>query len=142
LRLAKDFVVFLRWRVLPRQSGDDRAVWELLLALPVGVDRDVVAEDGAQIVELARFVRHGDQSPVTVSCGDFDAEDRVDLATGADGVERHESDDARRQRDSGHHGAMFHAMSFHRHRHLVRLYSRFSNEPRLQDAARNKRLTT
>jgi len=39
------------------------------LPFPGGLDRYVVAQNGAQIVEFAFFVGHGDQPPVAVSGG-------------------------------------------------------------------------
>ena len=48
-----------------------------------GLDRYVVAQDGAQIVEVAFFVGDGDQPPVAVSGGNFDSEDRGAFVIGA-----------------------------------------------------------
>ena len=42
-----------RGRVGPSELGDDGAARELLLPLPIRLDRDIVAENGARIVELA-----------------------------------------------------------------------------------------
>jgi hypothetical protein len=79
LLLPKDLVVFLRGRVGPSEPGDDDAVRELLLPLPIRLDRDIVAENGAQIVELAFLVGDGDQPPVAVTREHFDPEDRGGL---------------------------------------------------------------
>jgi hypothetical protein len=53
---AKDFVVFLRWDVTPGDRGDDRAVRERKHSFPVGLDCYVIAQNGAQIVEVAFFL--------------------------------------------------------------------------------------
>jgi len=45
------------------------AVRERTVPFPVGLDLHIVAQNGAQIVEVALFVGHGDQSPVAVSGG-------------------------------------------------------------------------
>src|SRR5580693_2076891 len=76
LGTAKDFVVFLRRNVTPGQPGDDRAVRKRQLPFPVGLDRQIIAEKGSKIVEVAFFVGHGNQLPVAVSGGNFDSEDR------------------------------------------------------------------
>ncbi len=52
---------------------------------PVGLDRYVIAQNGPQIVEAAFFVGHGDQPPVAVSGGNFDAKDRGAFVIGASG---------------------------------------------------------
>src|SRR5687767_13050719 len=64
---AEDFVVFRRGDVIPREPGDDRAVRERALAFAKCFDRDVVAQDGADVVEVALLLRDGDQAPVAVS---------------------------------------------------------------------------
>jgi hypothetical protein len=46
LDLAKDFVVFVRRDVTVMQSRKDCAVRKRKLPLPVGFDRDIVAQDG------------------------------------------------------------------------------------------------
>src|SRR6266568_7475126 len=62
--------------VIPSKPGSDCAVRERKLAFPIGLDRYIVAQNGAKIVEVAFFVGHGDQPPVVVSGGNFDSEDR------------------------------------------------------------------
>src|SRR5262245_61921335 len=49
---AKDLVVFLRRHVTPGDSRDDRAVRERLLPFPISIDREIVAENRADIVEI------------------------------------------------------------------------------------------
>src|ERR1700733_7003747 len=44
-------------------------------SLPGGLDRYVVAENGADIVEATFFVSHGNQSPVAAFGRDFAAKD-------------------------------------------------------------------
>src|SRR5262245_34346518 len=51
LGTTKDLVVFLRRVVAPGQSGNDGAVRERKLAIPVSGDRYVVAQNGANVVE-------------------------------------------------------------------------------------------
>lgn len=58
--MAKNFVVFLGRDVTPGKASDDRAVRKRKLNFLVGLDRDVVAENGANIIKVAFFVRHGD----------------------------------------------------------------------------------
>jgi hypothetical protein len=53
------------------QCGNDRAVREWKLALAVGLDRDVIAQDGSEAVEVAFFVGYRDELPVTVSGWNF-----------------------------------------------------------------------
>src|SRR6266852_488935 len=69
LRSAKDFVVFLRWDVTVVQSRNDCTVRERNLALAIGLNRYIVAQNGSKTVEVAFFVGHGDQLPVAVSGG-------------------------------------------------------------------------
>jgi len=82
LGTAKDLVVFLRRDVTPGQPGNDRAVLKRKLALPIGVDRDIVAQNCAKIVEVGCFMGHGDQPPVAVAGRNFDSEDRSRLLIG------------------------------------------------------------
>ena len=49
---AKDFIVFLRRIITPRDSGNDRAVRKRKLAIAVSFDRNVVAQNGANVVEI------------------------------------------------------------------------------------------
>ena len=44
---------------------------------PIGLDRSVVAQDGADVVEFAFFTRHGDQAPVPVSAWEVAFRDRA-----------------------------------------------------------------
>src|ERR1035437_5485775 len=76
LGAAKDFVVFLRRDVIPMQRDNDCAVRERKLSFPIGLYRYIVAQLGAQIVEVAFFVGHGDQLPISVSWGNCDSVDR------------------------------------------------------------------
>jgi hypothetical protein len=71
LATAKGFVVFFRRDVIPGYSGDDCAVRERKLPLPIGLDRFIVAQNRADIVEVAFFVGHGDEPPIAVSGGHF-----------------------------------------------------------------------
>jgi len=56
LDLAKDFVVFSGWDVTVVQGGQHGAVWKRKRAIAEGLDRYIVAEKGAQTVELACFM--------------------------------------------------------------------------------------
>src|SRR3954463_3483036 len=85
LDLTEDCVVFVRWNVLPSQSCDDRAVREGTCPISISFDRDVVSENGAKIVEAARFVSHADHLPVAISGRYLDAEDRRGLLIGSSG---------------------------------------------------------
>jgi len=82
LETAKGFAAFRQWVVAPGEPGDDRAVGVWKRRFPSGLDRDVVAENGADIVETAFFVGHGNQSPVTVFGRDFAAKDWRALFSG------------------------------------------------------------
>src|SRR5271156_6111711 len=53
------------------QCSKDRAVRERKLPIPVGLDRYIVAQDGADTVEVACFMGRGDPSPVAVPVRDF-----------------------------------------------------------------------
>jgi hypothetical protein len=75
LETAKGFAAFRQWLVAPGEPGDDRAVGVWKRRFPGGLDRYVVAENGADIVETSFFVGHGNQSPVAVSGTNFAAED-------------------------------------------------------------------
>src|SRR5262245_4799131 len=55
---AKGFVVFLRGDVAPGDSAYDSTFRERKLALPIRLDRYVVPENGANIIEVASFVGH------------------------------------------------------------------------------------
>src|SRR5258708_7955068 len=59
--------------------GNDVAI---KLPFPGGLDRYVVAQNGAQIVEVAFFVGHGDQPPLAISGGGFHSGDRSGLSVG------------------------------------------------------------
>jgi hypothetical protein len=82
LGTAEDFVVFLRWVVTPGKLGNDGAVREQQCPFPIGLDCYIVAQNGAQIIEVAFFVGHGDQPPVAVSEENFVYEDRGSLLSG------------------------------------------------------------
>ena len=79
--LAKDFVVFVGWHVTVMQSGNDRAVRERKLPIPVGLGRYIVAQDGTYTVEVACFMGRGDPSPVAVPVRDFGNEGRGGIPT-------------------------------------------------------------
>jgi hypothetical protein len=66
LRPAERLLALLKLVEAPREPGDDRPVGERELARARGGDRDVVAEDGAQIVEAALLAGDRDQPPVAV----------------------------------------------------------------------------
>jgi hypothetical protein len=97
LGTAKDFVVFFRRDVAPGEPGNDRAVGERKLSFSVCLDRHIVAQNGAQIVEVAFFMRHGDQSPVAVSGRDSDSEERGGLFIDISRRERREGENAGHQ---------------------------------------------
>ena len=80
LGAAKDFVVFLRRKIAPGEACDDCAVRERQLPLTVCLDRYIVAEKGAKIVEIAFFVRDRDQLPVAISGRNCDSENRISLS--------------------------------------------------------------
>src|SRR4029077_531775 len=82
LGTAKGFFAFLQRVVTPGEPGNDSAVRVRKLPFPRGLDRYVVAQNGAQIAEVAFFVGHGDQPPVAISGGNFDSEDRGSLSIG------------------------------------------------------------
>src|SRR6266478_3700325 len=94
LRAAKDFVVFLRWDVIPMQRHNDGAIRERKLSFPIGLHRYIVAQLGANIVEVAFFVGHGDQLPVAVSGGNFYSVDRGGLSIGLSRCGGHVGDHA------------------------------------------------
>src|SRR5262249_53640373 len=74
--------------------GEDGAAGKRRLASGEGLDRDVVAREGAKMVEFAFFMGHGDQPPVAVSGGNFDSEDRGGLLIGLSGCGGHGGDHA------------------------------------------------
>jgi hypothetical protein len=80
LGAAEDFVVFVRRGVSPVHGGNDCAVREGKLPFPIGLDCYIVAQLGAQTVEVAGFVGHGDHRPVAVAGGHFGYEDRGGLS--------------------------------------------------------------
>ena len=53
------------------QSSNDRAIREGKLSFTIGIDRNIVAQDGAQAVEVACFMGRGNPSPVAVPMRDF-----------------------------------------------------------------------
>jgi len=65
LGLAKDFVVFLGCDVTIMQSGND-CVRERKLFFTVNVDGYIVAQDGAETVEVACFMLRANPPPVAV----------------------------------------------------------------------------
>jgi hypothetical protein len=56
LGAAKDFVVFFRRDMIPSQPSDDRAVGKRKSSFPAGFYCYIVAQNGAQIIEVACFV--------------------------------------------------------------------------------------
>src|ERR1700722_10459754 len=58
------------------QSSNDCAYRERKLPIPVGLDCYIVAQDGADTVEVACFMGRGDPSPVAVPVRDFGHEGR------------------------------------------------------------------
>jgi hypothetical protein len=82
LETAQDFAAFLQRDGNPFEPGNDCGIGDRRFSFPVGLDRNVVAQIGAQIVEVAFFLGHGDQPAVAVSERDFDSEDRGDLSIG------------------------------------------------------------
>jgi hypothetical protein len=56
LGTAKSFVVLLRRDKLPSQTGNDRAIRKWKLSLPEGFDGEIIAQNGAQIVEAKATV--------------------------------------------------------------------------------------
>src|SRR3954469_24158297 len=91
LGLPEDGVVFVRGDVFPSQSSDDRAVREGARSIFIGLDRDVVSENGAKIVEAACFVSHADHLPVAIAGRYPDAENGRGLVVAASGGERCQS---------------------------------------------------
>src|SRR5262245_16183188 len=67
LGTAEGLVVLLRRDVAPGDAADDRAFGERELSSPIGVDRHVVPQHGANIFEVTFFVGHRDHLPVAVS---------------------------------------------------------------------------
>lgn len=72
--LAKDFVVFLGCDVTIMQSGND-CVRERKLFFTVNVDGYIVAQDGAETVEVACFMPRANPPPVAPKTG-FGSEGR------------------------------------------------------------------
>src|SRR5271165_5119721 len=94
LRTPKDFVVFLGRDITPGEACDGGAVRERQLSLAVCLDRYIVAEKGAKIVEIAFFVGHRNQLPVAVSGRNCDCGNRISLSIGASGGMSHIDDHA------------------------------------------------
>jgi hypothetical protein len=103
LGTAKGFAAFLQRRVTPGEPGNDGAVRVRKLPFPAGFDRYVVAQNGAQVVEVAFFVGHGDQPPVAVSGRDFDSEDRGGLFIGLSRCGSHVGDHAGQRSNYNQH---------------------------------------
>src|SRR5580693_5185249 len=66
LGLPEDFVVFVRRDITVVQSSNDGAVRVRKLVIPESGVRYVVAQNGAQTVELPGFMSRGDPPPVAV----------------------------------------------------------------------------
>src|SRR5947207_10711231 len=75
LSAAKGFAAFLQRVVAPGEAGHNCAVRVRKLLVPRGLERYVVAQNGAQVVEAAFLVSHGDQPPLAVPGGNFYAEE-------------------------------------------------------------------
>src|SRR5215204_1611844 len=103
LETAKGFATFLQRVVTPGEPGNDGAVRERKCPFPGGLDRYVVAQNGAQIVEVAFFVGDGDQPPVAVSGWDFDSEDRGGLSVGLSRCGSHVGDHAGQRHNCNRH---------------------------------------
>src|SRR5580704_8944336 len=79
------------------QRGNDGAIRERQSAVAVGLDRKIVAQFGAQLLELAsptgqllaRQSLDGDQAPIVISVGDFNSIDRRSLSIGLSGCGLH-----------------------------------------------------
>src|SRR5215467_15608399 len=69
-----------RVQVTPGEPANDCAVQERELPFSVGLERYIVAQFSAQIVEVASYVGHGDQRPVAVFGGEFAPIDRGGLS--------------------------------------------------------------
>ena len=85
LRAAKYFVVFLRRDVFPRYSGNDGAVWKWKPVFAIRLDRHIITQNGADIVEAAFFVGHGDQLPIAIPVWDLLHEDGRGIFLGCHG---------------------------------------------------------
>src|SRR4029450_5406213 len=72
---AKDFIVFLRRDVTPRYSRNDSPFRKWKLSFAISLDSLIVAQNGADIVEVTFFVGHGNKSPLAVSARNFSYED-------------------------------------------------------------------
>jgi luciferase family oxidoreductase group 1 len=72
-------IVFVRRDVTVMQSSKDCAVRKGKFPLAIGFDRYVVAQEGAQTVELACFMGRGNPLPVSVSVRHFGNEVRGSL---------------------------------------------------------------
>ena len=94
LGMAKDFIIFLRRDITPREPGNNCAVRERKCSISIRLDRYVVAENGAYIVETALFMGYGNQSPIAVTRWKFAAEDKSAPVIGARCRECYSSADA------------------------------------------------
>ena len=79
--MAEGFAAFFQRVVAPGEPGDDGAVRVREHPFAQGLDCDVVAQNGAQVVELAFFMGDRDQPPVAISGRFLDSEDRRGLST-------------------------------------------------------------
>ena len=77
---SKGFVVLLRRNVPPGQPRNHGSVRKGKRSFPIGLDRNVVPQDGAKIIQVARLVRHGDQSPIAVPGRNLDHRGRNSLS--------------------------------------------------------------
>ena len=79
------------------QRGNDRAIREAQNPVAKGLDRKIVPNWAAQLLELASSTRqllarqllNGNQAPVTISVGDFNSIDRCGVSIGLSGCGPH-----------------------------------------------------
>src|SRR5690349_15197986 len=71
LLAAEDLVVLLGRRELPSDPRDDRAVRERQRLVAIRLDRDVVAEDRADVVQRPGLVGDRHEPPVAVALGNL-----------------------------------------------------------------------
>src|ERR1700722_239282 len=83
--------------MFPCQFGKDRAVRERKCPLAICLDRHIVSENGAELIEATGFLRRCDQFPFPISVWDGDAEYRRAFVAHASGSERRRSKDTSRR---------------------------------------------
>ena len=77
--MAKDSVVLLRRDVVPGYPCNDRAVWEWKPLFAICLDRRIIAQNGAYIVEAACLVSYANQLPLAISGGNCNTVNRSTL---------------------------------------------------------------